>query len=63
MCVYTSTLKAINYIHVILSLHKQLNKFVYKHSKATMHIGVAIVTKCVMTEINLIKAVLSVTIV
>ena len=53
MCV--SAPKAINYIHVILN---QLNKFVTFRNvanEATLSMGVAIVTKHIVTETNLIR--------
>ena len=48
--------EAINYIHVILKLYNQMNKFVAFRNvmKLAMH-GCAFITKHVMTETNLIK--------
>ena len=56
MCVCVSTSKAINYIHVILNLFKQLNKFVMLiNIMKQLCIGVTIVTKQVVSETNLIR--------
>ena len=54
MCV--SVPEAINYINVILNLYNQLNKFVaFRNAMMLSMLGVAFVTKYVMTETKVIK--------
>ena len=49
VCVCVSAPEAINYIHVILNLYKQLNRFVtFINVAKQLFVGMAIVTKCVM---------------
>ena len=57
MCVCVSAPEAINYIHVIFNLYNQLNKFVTfrKCNEAILCMGVAIVTKHIVTETNLTR--------
>ena len=56
VCVCLSASETINYIHVIMNLYKQLNKFVaVRNISKLLCMGVAFVTKHVMTETNLIR--------
>ena len=56
MCVCVPTPEAINYIHMIFNLYNQPNKFV-AFRNVTLCMGVAFVTKHVVTETKVKKLV------